>query len=111
MTFTSDVMSDEGLKPSDIGRPGSSFAKPIPTTQLKSCRTILWVAEPAEYHHPGTDAGETFVVVAGRGHIDIEQVGSAELSPGIVVHIPPKTPSSLLVTERLRKLSVLGIAT
>jgi uncharacterized cupin superfamily protein len=111
MNFTSDVMSDEDLKPWGFGPAGSSFVRPIPPTQMKSCRTALWVAQPAQYDHTGTDAGETFVVLSGRGRINIEGVGSTELSPGIVVHIPPKTPASLVVTESFRKFTVLGVDT
>jgi uncharacterized cupin superfamily protein len=107
-TVHDDIRSDAGLEPSlpAEGREGGSTQRLISRLDAPAL-VAVWVAEPGVFAHPGGPGGETFVVVTGSGEIEIDGLGTHELSPGVIVVVPPDTASRLTVREPLRKLAVV----
>jgi uncharacterized cupin superfamily protein len=105
-----DIRSDAGLDPSlpAEGREDGSAARVVSQFVSPDAPVLVavWAAEPGVFNHPGGAGGETFVVVTGAGEIEIDGLGTHDLSPGVIVAVPPHTASRMTVREPLRKLAV-----
>jgi len=66
----------------------------------------VWKADAGSFTHAG-GAGETFIVIDGRGTFALEGGESGEIGPGSMVSIPPKTPWTLVASEPIRKFYVV----
>ncbi|WP_429817621.1 cupin domain-containing protein [Ensifer sp. B1-9] len=107
-----NVLDFADLRPSRLkpeGRDSGSFCRAIDLgAQLsRKIDAGVWKAEPGVYRHPGSDLGETFIVVEGAAEIEIQGFGSFELHSGRLITIPPITPSIMRVSETLVKLSLI----
>ena len=87
-----------------------SQARWLPSpSSIQSLKYAVWQAEPGTYSSPGGDFVETFVVTHGRGTVIIEDGTERELLPGVIVSIPPKTRSTIVVQESFRKFATFAV--
>lgn len=112
-TVGQSIFDDQLYTPSSLsgtGGVGRSYGTRISNSPAIDAVAGMgfWKAEPGEYNHPGGAGGETFIVVEGEATIDISGLGAHELSPGVVINIPPNTPSTMTVRALLRKFSVVA---
>ena len=105
-----DIRSDAGFEPSLAaeGREDGSMARVVSRFDSPSSPVLVavWSAEPGVFDHPGGPGGETFIVASGAGEIEIDGLGTHDLSPGVIVAVPPDTASRMTVREPLRKFAV-----
>lgn len=107
-----NVLDVADLQPSRLtpeGRDSGSFGRSIDLGAQLSTKVDagVWKAEPGAYRHPGSDSGETFIVVEGAAVIEIHGFGGFELRAGTLITIPPVTPSVMRVSETLVKLALI----
>ncbi|KQQ06345.1 hypothetical protein ASG06_02315 [Rathayibacter sp. Leaf185] len=93
-------MADVALEPLDAGEAAPATAlQPLGT--LGGLEIGVWEMAPGEARD--TEAEEVFVVVSGRGRIEIADV-VVELEPGVIVRLAEGARTRWIVTETLRKV-------
>jgi uncharacterized cupin superfamily protein len=104
---TTTVEGDAPFLPSIKARDGGcSFWRPV---DVDNVVTGVWQAELGSYEHSGhVDRIETFMVIEGRGVIEIKGHTRSAIAVGSIVVIPANTPSVLTVLEPFRKFAVLS---
>jgi Predicted enzyme of the cupin superfamily len=89
---------------------GMSESRTIVDLENVSVRLGTFIAEPGEYSTNGVPVGEWFVVLEGAGQLFIDGEEPIDLGPGSVVFAEPHLPSRMVVTEKLSKVSLIGLA-
>ena len=107
-----NVLDVADLQPSRLkpdGRDSGSFGRSIELGAQLSTKVDagVWKAEPGAYRHPGSELGETFIVLEGAAEIEVQGFGAFELRSGSLITIPPITPSIMRVSQTLVKLSLI----
>lgn len=95
--FTPSMLSPDGAK---------SYGATLFDLETADTGVHVWKAEPGRFPHPGSDAGETFIVLTGRATIRFDDGIDHPIGPGSVVRVPPNTPSEMTVTELLQKVAL-----
>ena len=96
------------VRPSGAGV-GHSESRTLAEFRDAPLRLGTFIAEPGEYTNPGVPFGEWFVVIEGRGELHVDGQDSIPLSAGVVVRSDAHVPQRMTVTEKLSKVSLIGI--
>jgi len=108
MKYTDAYDDNTGFAPIRAARePGVSASGRPTVSQIPGVLTAIWEGPPGSYDHPGAEEGEVFFVTSGTGKIILQGVGEFDLRPNSIVIMPPKLPSTLVVTTTLRKFAVV----
>lgn len=70
------------------------------------CTFGVWEAGPGAERD--VEADELFVVLSGRGSVELEDGSTIELWPGTLVRLHEGDRTTWTITERLRKLYISG---
>ncbi len=69
----------------------------------KAAATGIWEVQPGRFTWTN-QALEIFVVLQGKGIVEVSGVGTAQLQPGSVVIVPARSDAVWTVTEKIRKV-------
>lgn len=89
---------------------GMSQSRTLADLHDVSVRLGTFIAEPGEYSTAGVPVGEWFVVLEGAGTLYVDGEEPIDLAPGVVVWAEAHLPSRMTVTEKLSKVSLIGLA-
>jgi uncharacterized cupin superfamily protein len=96
------------VRKSGVGS-GHSESRTLAEFHDAPLRLGTFVAEPGEYTNPGVPLCEWFIVIEGRGELHVDGQDSIPLSAGVVVHSDAHVAQRMTVTEKLSKVSLVGI--
>jgi|GEM_PF-2262295 len=89
---------------------GMSYSRTLTDVHGDSVRLGTFIAEPGEYSTTGVPVGEWFIVLEGAGQLFVDGEPTIDLAPGVVVWAEAHLPSRMIVTEKLSKVSLIGLS-